>query len=361
MNLSLPPLEFRGKKIESSISFLILVCGLFLSIAMPLLMHREPGPDAMTLWMAYGRSDNCSFWNPFSPDRNSYECSAYVLRPTGINLDNAWVYGMMCNLLLTSIPIFIFKRIPVTIFLTLCLWGVVRSFFLDNLTKEIIVAIAVIVILFFSFSKRYRVGFFLPALFYGVMIRPYWILFSLVWVGVCALKKRVSRASFFLILFMFYLAIATSIQLLVGYSVSSIRANSNEERTLGEDGSKSVIISWITGSDLVSQAVDSLSIFIRLSLPVELLVLSGSSQLIFVVLMVMTSVFIFKIMTSSHYKGSTIEPKVKELIAIPLSFLLVQGLFEPDFGSFARHFSMVVPILILGLGLQLRAKKLNWV
>jgi hypothetical protein len=36
---------------------------------------------------------------------------------------------------------------------------------------------------------------------------------------------------------------------------------------------------------------------------------------------------------------------------------LVQGLFEPDFGSFARHFSMVVPVLFMGLGLQLRTKK----
>jgi hypothetical protein len=36
---------------------------------------------------------------------------------------------------------------------------------------------------------------------------------------------------------------------------------------------------------------------------------------------------------------------------------LVQGLFEPDFGSFARHFSMVVPVLFVGLGLQLRSKK----
>jgi hypothetical protein len=239
----------------------------------------------------------------------------------------------------------------------LCLWGVVRSFFLDNLTKEIIVSVAVIAILFFSFSKRYRAGFFLSALFYGVLIRPYWILFSLVWVGVCVMKKHVSRFSFFVMLFMFYLVIATAIQLLVGYSVSSIRASNNEQRTLGEEGSKSLIVSWFSGGDFVSQAVDSMSIFFRLSFPVELILLSGLGQIIFVVLMMMTSLLMFKMMTSSYYKGAIIAPKVKELIAIPLSFLLVQGLFEPDFGSFARHFSMVVPVLFLGLGLQLRSKK----
>lgn len=358
MGFSLPSIGFRGKKVDSSISFLVLVCGLFLSVAMPLLMHREPGPDALTLWTSYARADTCNFWNPFSPDRSSYDCTAYVLRPTGINLTNAWMYGMLCNFFLTAIPILIFKRIPISIFLTLCLWGVVRSFFLDNLTKEIIVSVTVIVILLFSLSKRYRAGFFLPALFYGVLIRPYWILFSLAWIGVCTLKKRLSRVSFFLVLFMFYLAIATAIQLLIGYSVSSIRAGSNEQRVLGEEGSRSLIISWIGGSDFVSQAIDSLSIFFRLAFPMELIILTGGSQLIFVVLMIMTSLLIFKIMTSGRYKGSVIEPKVKELIAIPLSFLLVQGLFEPDFGSFARHFSMVVPVLFVGLGLQLRSKKI---
>ncbi len=361
MALSLPSIEFRGRKLDSSISFLILVYGLFLSIAMPLLMHREPGPDAMTLWTSYGRSDNCNFWNPFSPDRSSYECSAYLLRPTGINLDNAWAYGMMCNLFLTSIPIFIFRRIPLTLFLSLCLWGVVRSFFLDNLTKEIIVSVVVIAILLFSFSRKYRAGFFLSALIYGVLIRPYWILFSMVWVGVCVMKKRVSRLTFFVMLFLFYLVIATAIQLLVGYSVSSIRASNNEQRTLGEEGSKSLIVSWLSGSDFVSQALDSMSIFFRLSFPVELILLSGLGQIIFVFLMIITSVLMFKMMTSGHYKGLVIEPKVKELVAIPLSFLLVQGLFEPDFGSFARHFSMVVPVLFLGLGLQLRSKRSDWV
>ncbi|NUU34838.1 hypothetical protein [Pseudomonas sp. C2B4] len=357
MALSLPSIEFRGSKLDSSLSFLILFSGLFLSIAMPLLMHRDPGPDAMTLWSSYARADSCNFWNPFSPERSSYDCTAYVLRPTGINLENAWAYGMLCNLFLTAIPIFIFRRMPLTIFLTLCLWGVVRSFFLENLTKEIIVSVAMIAILLFSCSRKYRAGFFFSALFYGILVRPYWILFSLVWVGVCIMKKHLSRFSFFLMLFAFYLAIATAIQLLAGYSVSSIRANSNEQRTLGEEGSKSLIISWINGGDFVSQALDSMIIFFRLSFPVELILLSGLGQIIFVVLMMMTSMLMFKIMTSRDYKGLSIEPKVKELIAIPLSFLLVQGLFEPDFGSFARHFAMVVPVLFVGLGLQLRAKK----
>ncbi|RON57411.1 hypothetical protein [Pseudomonas frederiksbergensis] len=357
MALKLPSIEFRGRKLDSYISFLILFTGLFLSVAMPLLMHRDPGPDAMTLWSSYARADNCNFWNPFSPDRSSYECSAYLLRPTGINLTNAWAYGMACNLFLTAVPVLMFRRMPLTIFFTLCLWGVVRSFFLENLTKEIIVSVAMISILLFSFSRRYRGGFFCSAVIYGVLIRPYWILFSLAWFGVCVMKKYVSRMTFFLMLFLFYLAIATAIQLVVGYSVSSIRASNNELRTAGEEGSKSLIVSWISGGDFVSQALDSMSIFFRLSFPVELILLSGLGQIIFVVLMMMTSLLMFRMITSSDYKGVRIDTKVKELIAIPLSFLLVQGLFEPDFGSFARHFSMVVPVLFMGLGLQLRAKK----
>ena len=102
---------------------------------------------------------------------------------------------------------------PLAIFGTLCLWGIVRSFFLENLTKEIIVSVAVLSILLSSLTRKYRGGFFLSAVIYGVLIRPYWILFSLSWVGVCVMKKYVSRFTFFLMLFMFYLAVAMAIQL----------------------------------------------------------------------------------------------------------------------------------------------------
>jgi hypothetical protein len=158
-------------------------------------------------------------------------------------------------------------------------------------------------------------------------------------------------------LFLFYLAVAMAIQLALGFPVSSIRASNNELRTAGEEGSKSLIVSWLSGSDFVSQALDSMIIFFRLSFPVELILLSGPGQVIFVALMIMTALLLFKVITSTDYKGAPIETKPKELIAIPLAFLLVQGLFEPDFGSFARHFSMVVPVLFVGLGLMLRANK----
>ncbi len=253
MGLKLPRIEFRGRTFDSSISFLILFTGLFLSVAMPLLVPRDPGPDAMTLWSSYARADNCNFWNPFSPDRSSYECSAFLLRPTGINLTNAWAYGMFCNFFLTAIPVVVFRRMPLTIFGTLCLWGIVRSFFLENLTKEIIVSVAVLSILLSALTRKYRGGFFLSAVIYGVLIRPYWILFSLSWVGVCVMKKYVSRFTFFLMLFLFYLAVAMAIQLALGFPVSSIRASNNELRTAGEEGSKSLIVSWLSGSDFVSR------------------------------------------------------------------------------------------------------------
>ncbi|VVN48231.1 hypothetical protein PS624_06012 [Pseudomonas fluorescens] len=237
------------------------------------------------------------------------------------------------------------------------LWRIVGACFRDRLTNEIIVSVGVLSILLSSLTRKYRGGFFLSAVIYGVLIRPYWILFSLSWVGVCVMKKYVSRTTFFLMLFLFYLAVAMSIQLALGFPVSSIRASNNELRTAGEEGSKSLIVSWLSGSDFVSQALDSMIIFFRLSFPVELILLSGPGQVIFVALMIMTALLLFKVITSTDYKGAPIQTKPKELIAIPLAFLLVQGLFEPDFGSFARHFSMVVPVLFVGLGLMLRANK----
>jgi hypothetical protein len=35
----------------------------------------------------------------------------------------------------------------------------------------------------------------------------------------------------------------------------------------------------------------------------------------------------------------------------PLSFLIIEGVFEPDFGSFARHFAIVSPLVFSALAL----------
>lgn len=355
--LIIPTINIKKKKIHPYISFLIIISGIIISICIPLVLHKVPGPDAVTLFNAYSRADNCNFWNPFSPDRSSYECSAYILRPTGMDLDNAWMYGMFCNFLLTTLPLLFFRRIPITVFFILCLWGVVRSFFLEPLTKEILVAATVISILLFTFSNRYRIGFFFSALTYGVLIRPYWILFSLTWIAVSFLKNRVTKLNFIVFLGAFYIAVAILMQALLGISVSSIRAGNNESRVIGEEGSRSIIVSWLQGGDVISQGIDSLIIFFRLTFPFELVVLSGPSQIIFLLLMIITSVFTFKIMTKKHFQGHQISPKVKELTCIPFSFLLIQGLFEPDFGSFARHFAMVVPVLFCALGLQLSSQQ----
>lgn len=224
---------------------------------MPLLIPRDPGPDAMTLWSSYARADNCNFWNPFSPDRSSsYECSAFLPAAHRDQPDQRLGLRDVLQLLPHGDPGGGVSahaagdlRHPVPV-------GCGAFVFLENLTKEIIVSVAVLSILFSALTRKYRGGFFLSAVIYGVLIRPYWILFSLSWVGVCVMKKYVSRFTFFLMLFLFYLAVAMAIQLALGFPVSSIRASNNELRTAGEEGSKSLIVSWLSGSDFVSQALD---------------------------------------------------------------------------------------------------------
>lgn len=354
LRLTVPVILVNNKRFSSGVSFLIIFIGMVFAVCMALVVNKVPGPDAVTLWNAYGRADNCNFWNPFSSERSSYECSAYLLRAAGMSLDNAWVYGISCNLLLTALPIIFFRRIPITIFIMLCLWGAVRSFFLEPLTKEIIVGLTVVVILLFSFSKQYKLGFFLSAITYGVLIRPYWVLFAVTWLGVDLLKSRVTKSNITLFLFVYYVAVVIAIQAILGYAVSSIRAGNNEMRIIGEEGSKTIIVPWFQGGDFVSQALDLLAIFFRLTFPFEVVVLSGPSQVVFLMLMAVTSFHILINITRRELQGDQCMKKVKDLSCIPLSFLMTQALFEPDFGSFARHFAMVVPILFCALGLKFR-------
>lgn len=347
-SIEFPSIIFRKKRFDKSASIFIVVFGLLFVLLLPILINREAGPDALTLWNSYARADSCDFWSPFSDSRSSYECTAYVLRPTGIDLKNAWTYGLACNFLLTFLPFLFFRRIPFSIFAAMLAWASIRGFFLENLTKEILVAVTVIIILVGALRKHAVVGILAAGLMYGIMIRPYWVLASATWVGLVIIRPRLSKVRFILLLFLYYLLAALAIHGVLGGTLTGFRQSSNEMRTLGEEGSRSLIVSIFNGGDVISQTIDTILIFFRLAFPVELIKLSGPSQIVFVSLTAFTVVQSIRLFVEDKLNRSA-----ATVMAFPIAFLMVQAIFEPDFGSFARHFSMIAPIAFAGMGLYL--------
>lgn len=350
--LALPAVSIRGRRVDKFAAALVLIGGIIFSLLVPSLVHREAGPDALTLWASYSRADNCDFWSPFSGSRSSYECTAYILRPTGINLDNAWIYGGLCNFLLIFLPITFFKRIPISIFLTMVAWTVIRGFFLENLTKEIIVGATVIAMLIGARGRFAPIAVISIAALYGIAIRPYWVLVAAAALGLIIVRKHLTRTRFFLLLPLLYVVIAIAISLVLGMTMTGFRQASNEMRILGEEGSRTLIMSVLNGTDIISQALDTSIIFFRLLFPIEVIILSGPHQLVFTATSSYTAVYLLRAFLSNHPVPRSALP----CLAFSTSFLVVQAVFEPDFGSFARHFSMVAPIAFCGIGAWLREK-----
>jgi hypothetical protein len=353
--LSIPAIFFRGRKCGSHLTVFLLFGGVALALALPMLVHREAGPDAWTLWTAYARADNCDFWSPLSRSRSSYECTAYILRPSGINIDNAWLYGCLCNLVLTVLPFFFFRGVSLSVLVVMLVWSVVRGFFLENLTKEILVGGVTVIILLAALWRRPVVGIIVAALAYGVMIRSYWVLVVVAWYGLVVIRPRLNVKRFLLILPVFYFCVALVVHELTGGTLTGFRQSSNEMRILGEEGARSLIVPLLSGGDLMSQVLDTLLVLLRLVFPVELIVLSGLQQAIFVALAIITTLLCTRAFFD-HFGQRTALP----LLAFPIAFLMIQAIFEPDFGSFARHFSMVAPIAFGGIGMWLTEQRKVW-
>ena len=357
-----PTLTVRNKSLDQGVSFFITIVSMVFVFFVPFLLNRTPGGDALTLLDAYSRMDGCNMWGPITESRGSYPCTALILNSVGVDFNNAWLYGGVVNIMLTFIPVLLFKKISLSMFLINCGWGVVRALFLVNLSKELIVGFVVAFILFLVLCKKPKFGWIFGASLYGFTTRAYWLLCLLVWAGLEFFKNRLSPVKMIFGVFATYFILSITFIAVLGFTVSSIRLNTNDGRILGEEGARTLIVPFLSSENFIVQTFDLFLTFFRLAFPIELLVLSpGISQLVVVIIMPITFFWMAKFLISrpSNGDGDKFFNDAKSMISIPFCFLIIQGLFEPDYGSFIRHFSMLAPLLFVGYGMLSKSKAIS--
>jgi hypothetical protein len=125
----------------------------------------------------------------------------------------------------------------------------------------------------------------------------------------------------------------------------------NENRVIGTVGSRSVIVPLLSSQYPAAQAVNAFLTFLRLAFPLELLALGALPQIAFIVIMPFTFIWMVR---SILRTAASCDPRMIQagkVALAPFAFLMIEGIFEPDFGSFARHFSMVSPLVFSAMAL----------
>jgi hypothetical protein len=205
--------------------------------------------------------------------------------------------------------------------------------------------------LFASFSlAKFRIPFeILPILVYALVFRQYWFLIAalyLMFFFMLRIRKVASSPLLFWagLTAIAFLILALGYSLVTGAQLSSVRESINIFR-LGSIDAKTLIQSFITGSSLLENIANACLVFLSLLVPIPLLLLGSVQYLI--------AGFFLGYLWISFLKrvkraASILEPRdhILRIAILVWSMVITLSVFEPDYGSYLRHLTSLLPFVI---------------
>ncbi|MFP4892855.1 hypothetical protein [Paraburkholderia sp. EG304] len=232
-----------------------------------------------------------------------------------------------------------------TEFFLVAFWLVNQTVYIGVPSKEVVISILVLLLLFYNSSRAILALFVVLATLVAVYFRSYWAI-TLVATVFLYLAPNGFRKPISLILFALamFVIVAFVFQKAYGESLDFARQNANEWRDPEEVGS--MIVQFIPGSSMfvgVANVAITLATFV---LPVRLITSGSPLQMLGGIGVFFTFAAVFL----RYRSAATLFPvgRFETLcFCFLVSFLSTQAIFEPDYGSFLRHLSPVSPLIML--------------
>jgi len=304
---------------------------------------------------------------------SSYYNTAFFYKSIGLGSQPIFLVGLFGYTLAFGVTVFLLKKIkwrwhPIPI-LFLGAWNILLAVYYGMYSKEPLAFFIVATPLFLAGSRK---ALFLGGsiiLLYGLFFRPYWILV----LGFCSIL-------FLLITYRYKISVAISLILIIAMGISQIvfsysdlylsdfREELNFTREFKEN-SKTEIGNIIHNDSPLTDISNSLINWFRLNIPFYLLMVSVFKYLPFIFFQ-LGNVFLFIYVANNLIRrrneiedvlGIVAWRRVSISISWIISFSFVQGIFEPDFGSFARHQMVLLPMWMVLLATRFGLlKKYRW-
>ncbi len=222
-------------------------------------------------------------------------------------------------------------------------YSAIAMVYMSTYSKDLILYIFVILSFIFLEKKNILIWTCI-VLIYALIFRTYWIIIiSSFWVLKLYFSKSLYKLTLYIVAF--FIVIAFVFDQVLGISISSIREASNIFRS--EDEAQTMISSYIEGDSFIDQGINGIVTLILFIIPIPLaLFLKPFYILMFLLISFIFYKFIFFIKNNIQNK------QYNNVISLVISMLVVQSIFEPDFGSFLRHLSPLYPLLFLSLAKQ---------
>ncbi|MGK9148833.1 hypothetical protein KXS11_14485 [Plantibacter flavus] len=199
-------------------------------------------------------------------------------------------------------------------------------------------------------------------LVYAANFRSYWFVVAVAYVVLrLTLSLRRGWIVTLAMILMIYAALAVVFPAALGVDLDHYRLSVNEFRST--EGVNTLIERFLDGSGPVFGFINSLLIFASFLVPLPLMLKGGALYLIVAVLLIAmwaSVVVTVSVVRRRQAPGTAaLTPFQNRLLAAVMALLLVQSIFEPDYGSFLRHLTPMLPVVVcLILSLRRTASEL---
>lgn len=217
-------------------------------------------------------------------------------------------------------------------------------------TKETFAALAITGSVLLIRSHAHRAWAAAPVIVYGAFFRGYWLLVVAVYIGLLVMERFRPLRWWRLFLWVAgALTVATlGYALVKGSPIQSIRASVNDVRDATD--AASMISPLAPPGSFVTDVASAIAIFVALFVPIPLLMTGQAVHAVYAVAIV--GLWLLPLLSAHSLRaaGDKAGDEHERRVALSAFYLLVAfvtvlALFEPDYGSYLRHLSSMVPLM----------------
>jgi|GEM_PF-3335090 len=223
-------------------------------------------------------------------------------------------------------------------YILLVVYSAIAMVYMATYSKDFVLFL-IVMVPFVYFEKKSLIVWSIFVFLYAYFFRNYWFIsIALFW----GIKLFLVKKPKLLMLFIpfYYVLISFVYNYIFGTPLSLIRYIANLDRDA--DSAQTAIAIFIQGDNFFMEAANYFITLIFLIIPLPLLLLAKP---LYIVLSLLISLFFYNFF--KLYVNEYNNKEYSNIFSFVISFMLVQSLFEPDYGSFVRHLAPLYPLVFI--------------
>lgn len=285
------------------------------------------------------------------PSADSFVTMAWLYRlagafdyPTATYLATLLLFFVVVFRCVSWIEIGRFGPLEMTLF-AFC--GAEASIYLAQYSKESVIILLALALMTVPERAYGDAMFVAVACGYAYLIRSYWFIVVVLFLGFRLLLR--SRKTHRLPIFVAgaLVALACAVKLAMGVDLNAFRAMVNESNALY---AQSAIKDYIPVTGPFGGAVNALLTLVLLIVPIPLVVAFSPAYLVFGAIISVLWLSVLRVTVRGTRRGwFRADVRLSRAVSLLLAMLTVQAIFEPDYGSYIKHLTPLLPLFFLPL------------